>query len=263
MRINLFIAWAAAVAALAGAPAAPAQQKPAGPAAAANAPAPAVAPAADRPLKEMAAYIGSAEAFIFHADITFDHVLPSGQKLQFSAAQEIVLERPGRLYVEWNGDLGDRRFWYDGKSVTLWDPATPFYASAASPPEVDAMLDQIVPKLDFAPPLADFLYRDPYQTVRGNIQYGFDLGQNDVNGRNCRTLAFVEKDIDWQIWIENGPRPTPCKLVITYKTRPSQPQFTAVFKDWDFAPRIDAAVFTPELPPGLEKIPFATVAAAK
>jgi hypothetical protein len=257
MRINSFIACSLAIVAFAWAPAASAQQKPAAAAA------PAVAPAADRLLKEMANYIGSAEAFTFHADVTFDHVLPSGQKLQFSAAQEIVLERPARLYVEWNGDLGDRRFWYDGKAVTLWDPAMPFYASAAAPSEIDAMLDQIVPKLDFAPPLADFLYRDPYKTVRGNIQYGFDLGQNDVNGRNCRTLAFVGKDVDWQIWIENGPRPTPCKLVITYKTRPAQPQFTAVFKDWDFAPRIDQAVFTPELPPGLEKIPFATVAAAR
>ena len=84
-----------------------------------------------------------------------------------------------------------------------------------------------------------------------------------MNGRTCRTLAFVEKDIDWQIWIENGPQPTPCKLVITYKNQPSQPQFTAVFSDWDFAPRIDDAVFTPELPPGTEKIPFATVTAAK
>jgi hypothetical protein len=84
-----------------------------------------------------------------------------------------------------------------------------------------------------------------------------------VNGRTCRALAFVEKDNDWQIWIENGPQSTPCKLVITYKNQPSQPQFRAVFSDWDFAPRIDQVVFTPELPPGTERIPFATVAAAK
>ena len=51
--------------------------------------------------------------------------------------------------------------------------------------------------------------------------------------------------------------------MITYKTQPAQPQFTAVFSDWDFAPRIAEPVFTPELPPGTEKIPFATVAAAK
>ena len=113
------------------------------------------------------------------------------------------------------------------------------------------------------PPLADLFYRDPYKAVHGNIQYGFDLGQTDVNGRNCRALAFVEEDIDWQIWIENGPQPTPCKLVITYKNQPSQPQFTAVFCNWGFSPRIDQAVFTPELPPGIEKIPFATVTASK
>lgn len=146
--------------------------------------------------------------------------------------------------------------------MTLYDPATPFYASAAAPPDIDAMLNQLVPKLDFAPPLADFLYTDPYKQVRGNIQYGFDLGHNDINGRNCRTFAFVEKNIDWQIWIENGPQLTPCKLVITYKTQPSQPQFQAVFTNWDFTPRIAPSVFTPELPPGTEKIPFATVAAA-
>ena len=143
------------------------------------------------------------------------------------------------------------------------DPARPCYASEAAPPEIDGMLEQLLPKLDFVPPLADFLYHDPYKTVRANIQYGFDLGQNDVNGRSCRTLAFVEKDIDWQIWIENGPQLTPCKLVITYKNQPAQPQFSAVFSDWDFAPRIAEPVFIPELPPATQKIPFATVAAAK
>jgi hypothetical protein len=243
-----------------------AQNKPAAPNTApptTNALAPAIAEQADRLLKEVGAYIGSANEFTFHADITFDHVLPSGQKLQFSSVEEVVLQRAGRLYVEWNGDLGARQFWYDGKSVTLYDPAMPFYASEAAPPEIDNMLAQLLPKLDFIPPLADFLYRDPYNTVRGNIQYGFDLGQSNVNDRTCRTLAFVEKDIDWQIWIENGPQPTPCKLVITYKNQPAQPQFTAVFSDWNFAPRIAEPVFTPELPPGTEKIPFATVTAAR
>ena len=211
----------------------------------------------------MGEYVGSAEQFTFHADITFDHVLPSGQKLQYSASEDVALQRPGRLYVEWSGDLGDRQFWYDGKSVTLYDPATPFYAADAAPPVIDAMLNKVLTQLGFAPPLADFLYGDPYRAVRGNVQYGFDLGVTDVNGRSCRTLAFVEKDIDWQIWIGGGPQLTPCKLVITYKTQPWQPQFTAVFTDWDFAPRIAPPVFTPEVPAGLQRIPFETLSAAK
>ena len=222
---------------------------------------PVVAEEADRLLRQMGEYIGSAEQFTFHADITFDHVLPSGQKLQYAASQDVALQRPGGLYVEWSGDLGDRQFWYDGKSVTLYDPATPFYASEPAPADIDAMLRTAISQLGFSPPLSDLLYRNPYRSLRDNLQYGFDLGLNDVAGRSCRTLGFVEKDIDWQIWIDPGPQLTPCKLVITYKTQPSQPQFTAVFTDWDFAPRIAEPVFTPELPPGLEKIPFAPVVA--
>jgi len=37
-------------------------------------------------------------------------VLPSGQKLQFTASEDVALQRPGRLYVERGGDLGDRQF---------------------------------------------------------------------------------------------------------------------------------------------------------
>jgi hypothetical protein len=229
---------------------------------AANAAAPVVAEQADRLLKQMGDYIGSADQFTFHADITFDHVLPSGQKLQYAATEDVALERRGRLYVEWHGDLGDRQFWYDGKTITLYDPAVPFYAAEAAPPEIDSMLDQLVPQTDFAPPLADFLYHDPYRNVREKLQYGIYLGLNDVGGRSCQTLAFVEQDIDWQIWIDAGPQLTPCKLVISYKTQPGQPQFTAIFTDWDFAPRIAEPVFTPDLPRGTQKIPFAAVVAS-
>jgi hypothetical protein len=224
--------------------------------------APVVAEQADRLLKQMGDYIGSAEQFTFHANISFDHVLPTGQKLLYAATEDVALERPGRLYVEWHSDLGDRQFWYDGKSVTLYDPAVPFYASDSASSKIDSMLDELVPRIDFAPPLADFLYRDPYRTVSGKLQYGIYLGLNDVDGRSCHTLAFVEQNIDWQIWIEAGPQLVPCKLVITYKTQPAQPQFTAVFTDWNFTPRIAESVFTPELPPGTQKIPFAPTVAS-
>jgi hypothetical protein len=225
-------------------------------------PAPAVAEAADRLLKQTGTYIGSAEQFTFHADITFDHVLPTGQKLQFFAIENVALQRPNGLYIEWSGDLGDRKFWYDGKTATIYDPDTVFYAADAAPPAIDDMLDKLIKQLNFTPPLADFLYSDPYKTVGGTIQYGFVTGETQINGRICRGLAFVEKHIDWQIWIDTGPQLVPCKLVITYKNNTSLPQFSAVFSDWNFAPRIASSIFTPDVPPGTQKISFATVTAS-
>ena len=84
---------------------------------------------ADRLLKQMGDYVGSAQHSTFHADIAFDHVLPSGQKLRYSASEDVALQRPGGLYVEWSGDLGERQFWNNGTSITLYDPSTLFDAS--------------------------------------------------------------------------------------------------------------------------------------
>ncbi|MFL5279508.1 MAG: DUF2092 domain-containing protein [Rhodopila sp.] len=213
-------------------------------------------------LKQMSSYIGSANEFTFHADITFDHVLPSGQKLQFMAAEEVALQRPGHLYVQWTGELGDRQFWYDGKTVTLYDPTTPFYGAEPAPAGIDAMLDKIEHDLGFSPPLADFLYANPFGAVQANIQFGLDLGESELNGQLCRSFAFTGKEVDWQIWISTGPQLTPCKLVITYKAQPGQPQFSAVFTEWNFSPRIAEAIFTPNLPAGAQKVPFTPVLAS-
>jgi hypothetical protein len=139
---------------------------PSAPASPASATAPGVAEQADRLLKEMGDFIGSAQQFTFHAKIAFDHVLPTGQKLEFQANEEVALKRPGRLYVQWSGDLGNRQLWDDGKLV--YDPGTRFYGTAAAPATVDAMLDQVDTALGFSPPLSDLLYSHPYQAVRGN-----------------------------------------------------------------------------------------------
>lgn len=48
-------------------------------------------------LKQMSGYVGSANEFTFRADVTLEHVLPSGQKLQFMAVEEVALQRPGHL----------------------------------------------------------------------------------------------------------------------------------------------------------------------
>jgi hypothetical protein len=182
--------------------------------------------------------------------------------LQFSATEDVALERPNGLYIAWSGELGQRQFWYDGKTMTIYDPEAAFFGVDAAPSQIDAMLDRLITQLDFTPPLTDFLYNDPYKSVRGTIQYGFSTGETEINGRSCRGLAFVDKNIDWQIWIDIGPQRVPCKLLITYKTHPAQPQFGAVFSDWDFSPRIAASTFAADVPPGTQAIPLATVTAA-
>ena len=56
-------------------------------------------------------YLKAAQQLSFHADITFDDLLPTGQKIQLAADYDVAVRRPDRVYTEYWGDAGARRFW--------------------------------------------------------------------------------------------------------------------------------------------------------
>ena len=80
------------------------------------------------------------------------------------------------------------------------------------------------------------------------------LGRGVIGGRQCEHLAFRNFDTDWQLWVEAGERPIPCKMVITSKTLNSAPQYTLVVTSWKsgIKPAADGFSFTP--PTGAEEL---------
>jgi len=221
---------------------------------------PIINPQADKLLREMGEYLKSAQQFSFQAEITFDDVLPSGQKIQFGATEDLAVRRPNGVYIEYRGDVGVKRFWYNGEAITLFDPDKNVYATEKAPAKLDEAADYVMKAFGFSPPLVDLLYSDPYQVLIAKAQFGLYVGMSMVDGQRCHHLAFVDKYIDWQIWIEDGKQLVPRKLLITYKTIPGAPQFTAVLSDWDFATRLPDALFATTLPAGAKKIQFVKMA---
>jgi hypothetical protein len=64
--------------------------------------------------------------------------------------------------------------------------------------------------------------------------------------------------VDFQVWVADGDKPLPQRVVITYKKDKSQPQFWAQLSDWNLAPVIADSTFSAKLPDGALKIAFAT-----
>ena len=219
---------------------------------------PIVDPRADYLLREMSKYLSGAEQFTVRAHIQFDDVLPTGQKVQYAAAEDIAVRRPDRVYSEYEGDLGAKQFWYDGKAVTMYDAGANVWATTPVPAKIDTALDDLMKKHGFSPPLSDLLYSDPYAILKPHAQFGLYLGDTVVDGTRCHHLAFVDKEIDWQLWVEDGTEVVPCKMLITYKSLPGSPQFEAVFSDWDFGARLIDSQFAPKVPPGATKVDFLT-----
>lgn len=217
---------------------------------------PIVDPRADSLLREMSQYLSGAEEFTVRAHILFDDVLPTGQKVQYAAAEDIAVRRPSRVYTEYQGDLGAKQFWYDGKSVTMYDTGANVWATTPVPAKIDAALDDLMKKHGFSPPLSDLLYSDPYAILKPHAQFGLYMGTSDVDGTRCHHLAFVDKEIDWQLWVEDGTEVVPCKMLITYKSLPGSPQFQATFSDWELGARLIDSQFEPKVPAGATKVDF-------
>jgi hypothetical protein len=224
---------------------------------------PVIGEQADRFLRQMSDQLKASKQFSFHAEIAYDDLLPSGQKLQLSASHDVLVRRPDRAYAEFRGERGGKRFWYDGKTMTLYDSTHDVYATEPVPSTIDGMLDHIMKTYGFSPPLSDLIYNDPYAVLTQKVQYGFYAGLTQINGERCHHLAFQEKNIDWQIWIEDGTQGVPRKVVITYKTLPGAPQFTALLSHWDLVTPAPDGMFTANLPPGADRITFQATANAE
>ena len=220
---------------------------------------PIVDPRADELLRAMSTYLADAKQFSFRAAIDYDEVLPTGQKVQFAAIEDVAVQRPNRAYVEYQGDVAAKRMWYDGKQLTVLDGAEKVYATTPVPGKLDAALAKMEDDHGFSPPLAELLFDDPYTALKENVVFGLYMGLHDVDGKRCHHLAFVNKEVDWQIWIEDGTQAVPCKVVVTYKQLPGSPQFAAVLSDWRTGERLAETIFKPMIPDGVRKIDFVNV----
>ena len=215
--------------------------------------APDIEPKALEVFKQMSDYLKNLQQFSFQAEITEDVLLTSGQRIQYARSVEASVRRPDRFRAESAGDTDNRQLVYDGKTITLMDRSKNFYTTIVAPPTIDAALEHAIQAFNLRAPLADLIYTKSHEYLTEGALSGFYVGLSKVRGVPCHHLAFREKDIDWQIWIEDSQTPVPRKFLITDKTAQGL-QFTALFTKWNTSPQFEEGLFTFVAPEQAEKI---------
>lgn len=216
-------------------------------------------PKADQVLKQMSAYLGGLKQFTFEGEEVFDEVLDSGQKLQFSHQRKVTMSRPSKLVAEFKGDLADRSFTFNGETAVLFDKDKNVYGVLPFKGTVDGLIDTLHEKFAYTVPLSDLILSDSYKVLTREVTSGAYVGTHNVGGIKCHHLAFTQKLVDWQIWIDMGDKPLPRKLIITQKQVRGEPQYTAVLPRWDTAPKVTDTLFDFVPPKGARKIDFLKV----
>ena len=216
-------------------------------------------PVADQVLQQMGEYLGSLEHFRVHAEAAADEVIDTGQLIAFGHTIDMVVRRPDRLWADVNGDIGHKRVLYDGRTARLLDYTYGTVAETEGKATIDATMNDLIDRLGVVVPLAELAFDDPYATLIENVETGSYLGIRIVDGIEYYHLAFTQETIDWEVWIENGARPLPRKVLIRYKDEPGSPQFVAILSDWDLADASPDALFSAENPIGMTPIEFIDV----
>jgi hypothetical protein len=216
-----------------------------------------ISPRAETVLHSACDFLAHTRAFSLSAEIWREHVDETGQKIQFSHAVRMDVKRPDGLRLEISSPNSARGFWYDGKTLTILDRKHNWYSTTNMPANLDDTVDAAHDRgIDL--PLIDLAMSDPYANATDKVQTGRYYGTATVLGVSCHHLAFTQENVDWQVWIEDGPQPLIRKFVITYKNDPGAPEFTALITHWDMTDRIADSDFVFERPMGATEIEMRT-----
>jgi hypothetical protein len=219
----------------------------------------AIEPDAARLLKRMTDYVGDLPQFGLDTAQSIEVVLVSGQKIQFTSAARMVAQRPNKLFAERVGDVISQSFFYDGKTLTLFNPDDGYFATVPAPGTIDAMLDFARDSLDVIAPAGDLITQDAYARLMAGTTEGFVVGKSTVDGVRCDHLAFRGDGVDWQIWIEDGPQALPRKYIISTVDVVGAPQFEVLMRNWTMTPDIGPKQFHFTPPAGATEVKFLSI----
>jgi hypothetical protein len=208
-------------------------------------------------LMGMAEFLAGAQNFSVNIRDGYDAVQKSGQKIEFGDKRKVVLSRPDRLRAEGERSDGTKtQVVFNGKDIVLADTTHNVYATAPQPGNVDDAVVYFVRDLGIRFPLARMLGSRLPADLENRVQSVDYVEKTSIDGVPCHHLAARSDTVDFQVWVADGDKPLPQRIVITYKKAAGQPQFWAQFSDWNMAPAISDSTFLLQVD-GMQKIAFA------
>ncbi|MCP3723059.1 DUF2092 domain-containing protein [Paraburkholderia sp. CNPSo 3272] len=221
--------------------------------AAANAPQPAVDQQALDALNAMGAYLRTLHKFEVTADTSTDVVLDDGQNAALLRHTVLKIKRPDRLRADITGNGNVRGLVYDGREFMTFNEKKGYYTRNAAPPTLDGLVRELANSWRIEAPLAELFYWGNGKDDNAAISAAQVLGVEKVDTRWCTHYAFQQRGADWEMWIEQGRRPLPCRLVVTDTTQPSRPRHEVTYR-WNLAPSFVASTFALHPNPGAKQI---------
>jgi hypothetical protein len=203
--------------------------------------------------RAMSDYLASQKVISFEFDSTLEFVTTDNQKIGLASSGTVTLNRPDKIHAMRQGGFANVELVFDGKTVTLLGKNANVYAQVDTPGSIDHLVDELRDKYGRPVPGADLLISNVYNQLMPLVTNTKDLGSGVIGGVECDHFAFRTEETDWQIWIAQGPRPYPCRYVITSTKVSGAPQYTLDVRAWKTGTEVASDAFKAQIPAGAKK----------
>ena len=210
-------------------------------------------------VKAMSDYVTGQKTISMTFDSDIEVITSELQKIQFTSSGQVLLSRPDKLRATRAGGYADVELVFDGKTATVLGKNINAFAQTDATGTVDQLIDRLRDQYNVAMPGADLLLTRVNDELMADVIDAKHIGQGVVDGVECEHLAFRNADVDWQLWVEIGPRPIPRKYVITNKAVTGAPQYTLRIKEWRTDAQVAADAFAFKQPADAKKVDFAAL----
>lgn len=208
-------------------------------------------------LMRMAQFIAETQSLSVDVRDSYDFYQQSGQKIEFSEARRITIVRPDRFRVEVEESNGDKSVvLFDGKELTMSSPNQNVYATSPKPGSIDDAVVYFVRDLGMKLPLSLLMQTTAPKVLDQRTQRLDYVEKTSIFGAPAHHLAGRTESVDYQLWIAEGDRPLPLRMVLTYREEKGHPQFRAQFTNWNLEPEVSSSLFHFVPPVGMQKISF-------
>lgn len=150
----------------------------------------------------------------------------------------LTVQKPNRLALVCNRGLMTPTVVCDGSKTLVYIPQLNQYLQEKAPASLEEMF---VPGgaasmvlYDTIPMIDSLVLGNAYKVIMPNTDKNEYLGTVQIEGVQCHhlNLKLVQPKMDWQLWIEAGPKPLLRKIAIEPKQDKTKARLEWNFKNW-------------------------------
>ena len=227
-------------------------------------------PKADEVIQRVSDYFGRLKSFRVTVVNTMN-IKGRGRTQQVVREYAVAMQRPNRLAVTQKTVVKGQRpgriegsVLSDGKRVYIYVSRSGEYMVRNAPATMDGILDKTDANaiLGGVSLIGALLRTSPHDSILDGGLEGRYKGIETVGGVRCHHMKFLQKQVDWDVWVATGERPLVLKVApdltkVLASNRAGQPDkvdMTLRFDPWETDTNIPDKTFTFIAPAGARKV---------